>query len=116
MTELVCIVCPNSCKLTIDANGKVTGNKCKRGEKFAMDEMTCPMRSVTTTVATKFDDVPVVSVRTNGEIPKGKMFELMKVLNKVVLEERVKRGSVVIENVLGTGVDIITTSDMVFDY
>lgn len=114
--ELVCIVCPNSCKLTIDENGVVSGNKCKRGEKFASDELTCPMRSVTSTVATTFKDVPVVSVRTNGEIPKDKMFDLMKVLNTFVLDNRVTRGTAIIQNVLGTGVDIITTSDMVFDY
>ena len=116
MREFVCIVCPNSCKLTIDDNGNVTGNKCKRGEKFAKDEMTCPMRSVTSTVATTFKDVPVVSVRTNGEIPKEKMFDLMQILNKVVVDKRLGRGSVVVENVLETGVDIITTSDMTFDY
>ncbi len=116
MKEFVCIVCPNSCKLTIDDNGNVSGNKCKRGEKFARDEMTCPMRSVCTTVATVFEDVPVVSVRTNGEIPKEKMFDLMELLNKVVVKERLTRGSVVVQNVLDTGVDIITTSDMTFDY
>ena len=116
MREFVCIVCPNSCKLTIDDNGNVTGNKCKRGEKFAHDEVTCPMRSVTSTVQTVFEDVPVVSVRTNGEIPKEKMFDLMGLLNKVVVKERLERGSVVVENALGTGVDIITTSDMIFNY
>lgn len=116
MTELVCIVCPNSCKLIIDDNGKISGNKCKRGEKFAHDELNCPMRSVTTTIATVFSDVPVVSVRTNGEIPKGKIFELMKLLNKVVLDKRVKRGEVVLQNVLDTGIDVITTGDMEFEY
>ena len=116
MTELVCIVCPNSCKLLIDDEGKVSGFKCKRGEKFAHDEMTMPMRSVCTSVATVFKDVPVVSVRTDGEIPKAKIMEFMDVINEVVVESRLERGSVVIENVLGTGVNVITTSDMIFKY
>ena len=29
--ELVCIVCPRGCHLTIDENNNVTGNSCPRG-------------------------------------------------------------------------------------
>ena len=56
MKELVCIVCPNSCKLSISENGEVTGARCPRGKKFATEELTCPKRTVCTTVATVFDD------------------------------------------------------------
>ena len=38
MKELVCITCPNSCRMQAELeNGqwKVTGNKCKRGQQFA---------------------------------------------------------------------------------
>ena len=69
MKELVCIVCPNSCKLSISENGEVTGARCPRGKKFATEELTCPKRTVCTTVATVFDDYPVLPVRTETEIP-----------------------------------------------
>lgn len=116
MKELVCIVCPNSCKLKIDDNLNVTGAMCKRGDKFAIDEMTAPKRSISSSVGTVFSDIPVVPVRTDGEIPKELIFDLMDVLYKTVIDKKLKRGSVVIENVLGTGVNIITTTDMIFEY
>lgn len=53
--ELVCIVCPRSCRMTITSDGDelvVTGNTCKRGKEFAVSEMTDPRRTVCTTVRT----------------------------------------------------------------
>ena len=73
--ELVCIVCPRGCRINVE-NGVVSGNGCKRGEAFALSEMTCPMRTVCSTVATTFEDYPVLPVRTNGEIPKDKIQEI----------------------------------------
>jgi CxxC motif-containing protein len=94
----------------------VTGNKCKRGEAFAVEEMTAPKRSVTSTVATAFADMPVVSVRTDGEIDKSRVFELMKYLKTVKADKRLKAGDILCANVLGTGVDLIITTDMGKDY
>ena len=55
-----CTICPSECLLTVeverDADGavaevrSVTGNRCPRGDKFAHQELTCPMRVLTTTV------------------------------------------------------------------
>ena len=54
-----CTTCPSECLLTVeverDADGavvevrSVTGNNCPRGDKFAHQELTCPMRALTTT-------------------------------------------------------------------
>ena len=54
-----CTTCPSECLLTVeverDAEGhvaavrSVTGNSCPRGDKFAHQELTCPMRVLTTT-------------------------------------------------------------------
>lgn len=115
MKELVCIVCPNGCNLKIeeiDGQIAVTGAKCKKGEKFAMDEMVAPMRTVCTTMKTKFTTLPVVPVRTSKEIPKELIFELMKVVNGQTVDKKLKRGEIAIKNVLNSGVDVIVTSDM----
>lgn len=85
--ELVCIVCPRGCRINVE-NGVVSGNGCKRGEAFALSEMTCPMRTVCSTVATTFEDYPVLPVRTNGEIPKDKIQDLMKEINAVVVDKK----------------------------
>lgn len=112
MSELICIVCPNSCHLTVDGE-KISGNKCKRGLDFAKNEITAPKRSVTTTVATAFPNFPALSVKTNGEIPKEKIFELISLLKKVKITQPLKSGDVILADVFGTGIDVIATKDIV---
>lgn len=115
MKKLVCIVCPNSCELSIEETSdgiSVSGNKCKRGIKFATDEMTAPKRTISSVVKTAFKEVPVIPVRVSDEIPKEKIFDVMNEINHVTVKKKLKRGDVVIKNVLSLGVDVIATSDV----
>ena len=113
MIKLTCIVCPNGCELRVDEKTlEVTGNKCPRGQQFAKDEMTCPKRTICSSVKTIYDDVPVVSVRVSNDIPKEKIFDVMKEINKIVVDKRLGIGDVVISNVLNLGVDVIITSNI----
>lgn len=112
--EIVCIVCPNGCRIrcTKTQDGiQCTGQTCKRGEAYARAELTRPMRTLTTSVKTAFADSPVVSVRTDGEIEKSKMQDVVKALADVVVQSRVQIGDVIAKNVCDTGVNIICTSD-----
>lgn len=110
--ELVCIVCPRGCRITVEGES-ITGNTCKRGEEFAKAEMTCPMRSVCSTVKTTFASMPVLPVRTYGEIPKAKIGELMKEINKIVVDKKVKKGDVILANVVGTEINLIATESII---
>ena len=113
--KLICIGCPNGCELDVkQENGEiiVTGNKCPRGVEFAKTELTHPTRSITSSVKTTFKETPVLSVRTSGEIPKEKIFDVIKQINSVVLDKHIKVGDIVIENVLDLGVDIVATNNL----
>ena len=113
MRELVCIVCPKGCTMKIEENDgeiSVTGNSCKRGASFAVSEMTEPKRTVCTTVRTVFKDAPVIPVRVSAEIPKDRIFDVMREINAVTLSSPVGRNDVIIKNVLGLGADVIATS------
>ena len=115
MNELVCIVCPRSCRMQISADGgevTVTGNGCKRGKDCAVREITDPRRTVCTTVRTGFPAVPVLPVRVSAPIPKDRIFDLVREANRVTVTERLGRGETVLENVLGLGVDLIATSNV----
>lgn len=116
MKELVCIVCPNGCRLSIDEEGNAENAKCPRGVEFAKEEMTCPKRTVCSTVATVFPDFPVLPVRTSLPVPKTEIPELMRLIANVRLEKRLGRGEVIIENLFGTGSDLISTSSMRYAY
>ena len=114
MKEYICIVCPNGCHLKYDEiNNTCEGNKCPRGKEYVFNEFHHPKRSVCSSVKTTIEEFPVVSVRTNGEIDKNLIPELLEVLKKVIINERLEINSVVIKNVLNTGVDIITTTSMI---
>lgn len=111
--ELTCIVCPNGCRLTVTGEGDnitVTGGTCKRGEAFGKAEMLNPTRSITSTVATSFEDCPLLPVKTAGEIPKGKIFEAMEKINAVKVTKRLKTGDVIIDDFFGA--KLVATADM----
>jgi len=113
MKKLYCITCPSGCQLTVIGSGYemvVDGNKCDRGYEFVKAEMSNPTRTLTTTVRTKFPGVPVISVRTDGEIPREMLFEAIKELSKVVIDTELSCGDTVLEDLLKTGVRVIVTS------
>ena len=115
MSELVCIVCPRGCTLRVEGEGEtlqVTGNGCKRGADFARSELTAPKRTLCTTVRTVFPGVPVLPVRVSAEIPKEKIFPVMEAINAVTLETPVPMGGVILEDVLGLGVDVVAASGL----
>jgi len=116
MKEFTCIVCPNGCSLKIDeVTLGVTGNSCKRGETFAINELTHPMRTISTTVKTGFKNHPVLPVRVSSDIPKDRIFDCMKEINKTVVNKNVKCGDIIIKNILSLGVDVIATSDILME-
>jgi CxxC motif-containing protein len=116
--ELLCIVCPTGCRINArQENGEITivGNQCKRGADFAQAELTNPMRTLTTTVRTVFPGVPVLPVRTAGEIPKGAVPAALSQLAKYMVQSRLACGEVIIEDLAGTGCPVIATSNILAD-
>ena len=104
--KLTCIICPLGCELTVDIEGKnvlsVNGNTCPRGKKYATDECTNPMRTVTSTV--RCADGGVVAVKTDSAIPKKDMSECMKIINKSVAHLPISVGDIIIKDVFGANV------------
>lgn len=91
---------------------KVSGNICKRGEAYAKKEISNPTRIVTTTIKVVGGDQPLVSVKTKEDIPKEKIYECMNALSKVSVQAPIRIGDVILENVAGTGVDIVATRNV----
>ncbi len=112
--ELTCIVCPKGCTLKVELDGKsiisVSGYTCKRGLTYAQTECTAPMRTLTTTAP--IEGGGVVPVKTDKPIPKELLFECMAQVNAVRVNPQAKLGDVVIENILNTGANIVTTKNL----
>jgi len=114
--KIVCTQCPLGCKINVvyaDADEieiiEVKGNRCKRGLEFVKQEITDPLRVVVTSVKVEDGEIPMASVRSDKPVPLRLMKDIMKVLKETKVKAPVKRGDVVIQNILGTGSDIIAT-------
>jgi|GEM_PF-28215 len=115
MNKLFCINCPNGCQIMVMEIGpafEIVGNGCEKGFDFAKAETENPVRSLTTTVRTTHPGVPVLPVRTDGEIPKGKIMEAMRALAGVTVGIGLELGDTVVENIVGSGVRVIAASDL----
>ena len=114
MTELICITCPKGCHLKGDeANDyKVTGNGCPRGVDYGRKELVNPTRVITSTVKIEGGSYRRLPVKTSSDIPKGKIHDVMEEINKVTVQSPVHVGDVVIKDVLGLGVDIVSAKNM----
>ena len=113
--KLVCVVCPIGCRLTISGTLeelKIEGNQCKRGIKFAKDELTNPTRMICSTVRIKGGIHRVLPVKTDRAIPEKYKLECVKEINKIELVSPVKMGDVIIKNIFETGVNIVATRNM----
>ena len=121
---MTCIICPMGCNMEItletsSENGvsstkvvKVTDNNCPRGAEYAKKELLNPTRILTTTVAVKDGTLPVVPVKSAGEVPKNMLMQCMEVIRRAVCTAPVKRGDILVYDILGTGVNIIACADV----
>lgn len=111
-TELICIGCPMGCLMTAVKNDGelfVQGNTCPRGAEYAKKELTNPCRMLTSSVPVKNGEAARVSVKTKGEIPKGKIFECMKEIHALFAEAPIEIGDIIYTDIAGTGVDLVAT-------
>jgi CxxC motif-containing protein len=69
LKHYICIVCPESCELETDGT-EVSGAGCKRGEKFARQEVVLPLRVITTTVRfSSRKQTRIIPVKTASPVP-----------------------------------------------
>ncbi len=116
-TNLTCIICPMGCPLevTLKDDGtpeSVSGNSCPRGEEYAKKEITNPTRTLTSTVAVKNGRMKLVPGKTQSEIPKDMLLQAMEIVRRAECTAPVKRGDVLIYDILGTGVNFIACADV----
>jgi len=111
-----CIVCPQSCKIELtihdDHTFTTTGNNCKRGHDYVIQEYTNPQRTLTTTVKINhatYANIPVVS---ESPIDRSKFFACLEHLYHIDVTAPVKEGDIIVEDILGTGVNILAARDM----
>ena len=120
MTEriLTCVVCPAGCKVTVtlDDDGKITdiqGHTCKRGKTYAENEVTHPVRTLTSTVYIDTDSGrKMLPVKTDRAIPKEALFDAMEIVRAYTAKAPVKTGDVLIADFIEDGTNLVACKDM----
>ena len=112
MTELICICCPMGCRMTVEktADGfSVEGNSCPRGKKYAIEEMTAPVRTITSSVRILGGDCAMLSVKTDKPIAKELVFRSLQDIKGLTVNAPKEIGDIIAKNVAGTDVNFIAT-------
>ena len=114
--RLICIGCPMGCPLEVEKEGgtvvSVRGNSCPRGDAYARKEVTHPTRVVTTTVRVRGGTLPMAPCKSRSDLPKDKIFEVIRALKAVEVTAPVTIGQVILPDAAGTGVDVIATKSV----
>jgi len=113
--ELTCIACPRGCRLVVTIeNGvaSVSGNACPKGATYGTQEAVQPMRTLTTTVAIEGSSRRRLPVRSSADLPLSRILDAMTALDPIVVRPPLRRGDIVVLDMLGLGVDIIATDDL----
>lgn len=95
MTGMICVICPKGCALKADESGAVTGHACPRGEAYGREELTNPVRVITSTVGISGAVHRRCPVKTREPVPKRLIFDTMRLLDGIELTAPVKEGSAV---------------------
>lgn len=114
--NMTCIVCPVGCRLEAELEGNavrsVSGNSCPRGKKYAVSELTNPVRTLTSTVRIEGGSEAFLPVRTSAPIPKGKLFDAMRALRGIHVSAPVRIGDTLAEDFIADGVRLIACKDI----
>jgi CxxC motif-containing protein len=113
--QMTCIECPVGCSMSVQIDDcrvvSVEGNKCVKGQEYAVRETADPVRILTSSVAACGLALPMVPVRTEKPIPKARMMEAMALIRNTQVRAAVNAGDIIIPDLLGLGTDLIATRD-----
>ncbi|HBY56491.1 MAG TPA: molybdopterin oxidoreductase [Candidatus Atribacteria bacterium] len=111
--EFICIVCPNSCHISVEYEGTnikdIKGDQCPKGRDYVKNEITNPLRVFTGSVLVENGDFPLVSVKTSSPIPKQYLKKVGEITRQMKVEAPVELGQIVARNLLNKKIDLIAT-------
>ncbi len=111
MKEIICVVCPKGCRVQVRGQAgrvdEISGHQCARGEKYARSEFLDPRRILTSSVRLSGPGRNLLPVRSSEPLPRDRLLDCMAEIKKRRVDRPVAMHQVIIENILGTGVNMI---------
>ena len=103
---VTCVLCPRGCRVRLRPDGMVKGNACEKGEAYARQEATAPLRLLTTTM--KRQDGSLLPVKSSRPLPRERLLPCAARLREITLPEgSIPCGRIVLDDPFGMGVDIL---------
>ena len=115
--ELTCVVCPAGCRITVTLNDKgdiesIEGYTCLRGKTYAANEVTHPVRTLTSTVTIETaDGKKMLPVRTDAGIPRERLFDAMKIVRATRAKAPVHTGDILVADFIEPGTNRVACKD-----
>jgi len=116
LRELVCVVCPNGCSLSLEISEEsppcllsLSGQGCPQGESWARQEIENPLRTIASSVLVAGGDFPLASVRTDAPISLAAIPAVMQEIRHLVVKAPVRIGEVILSHPAGSDCNIIIT-------
>ena len=120
---MTCVTCPVGCELTVEYEDKkiisVSGNQCKRGIKYASDEIINPRRTLTSTVILNLNEgkTKFLPVKTDKPISKDKIFDAMKIINEMKINfptqiNKIESGDIIYSDFTEKGINLVAGRDI----
>ena len=109
-----CKICPMHCELSIEEDKKndsyiITGNRCPQGEKYALKEIEEPSRVLFSRILLDKGPMSRLHVKTDGIVPSYFKERFIEIIEKTRAQAPISKGEVLIENVLYTGINVVST-------
>lgn len=122
ISEIICTICPVGCKIKAFKNDDgeffISGNKCNRGHAYAMDEMTNPKRTLTTSILQILEiysneklikEEKLIAIKSDKPVPLNLIMDFMKIIRTNIIYKKVDLGEAVISNIAGTDISMVVT-------
>ena len=106
LRTFTCILCPQGCEIQVELQEETAA---PRGAAYVTQEIEAPVRNIATSVLVEGGELPLASVRLTRPAPRERLFDVMGAIKKVKVAAPVREGTVVINDVLGLGSDVIVT-------
>lgn len=106
----ICTVCPKGCNIS-NINGNITGNQCTKGIDYILSMNS--RREYTGTISVRSEERTRLPFKTDKEIDINLFGEIREEVSKIELEKPIYIGDIVYENILDTGVNLVSTKNLV---
>ncbi|WBW98518.1 DUF1667 domain-containing protein [Oceanirhabdus sp. W0125-5] len=108
---IYCKRCTMGCELKVnESNGNISveGNLCKKGAAYGKEEILKEERVLTFKLPIKNGYFNKIHVKTSCEISKELWEKVYELVYSLELEAPIEVGEVILENILGTGIKLVS--------